>query len=145
MTKRLLSLPAALALLLAAGCGSHSPPPGAPTADPQPTYGTITFPDGSPLRGGMIMFTPKEIKDGSKIRFEGAAMVDDKGAYKIGFNGDGKGVPEGDYTVQIQPRDYNELRGSNSNKIPKQYHEKTSTPFQATVKSGDNKFDWVLR
>jgi hypothetical protein len=86
-----------------------------------------------------------EIKAGGALRYECAALVDAKGRYILGFNGDKSGAPPGEYKVTIQPRDYQELPGSNSNRIPDKYQEQSTTPLTITVEEGDNTFDVVLK
>ena len=103
-------------LAFAALCGCSSEAPGPPLAEPQPVHGRITFADKTPLKGGMIYFTPTEITANGLIRYEAAGLVDLKGNYELGFNGDRSGVPSGDYKVTIMPRDYQELPHSNSNR-----------------------------
>jgi hypothetical protein len=144
MTRRLIPLVAGLALAAAAGC-SKGPPAGAALAQPYPVSGTVLLPGKQPLRGGTIYFTPTEIKAGRKIRYEGAGQVDAQGRYKVGFNGDGAGVPAGDYKVTVKPRDYQELRNSNSSMIPRRYREPSDTPLTVTVKEESNTFDFELK
>jgi hypothetical protein len=145
VAQRSIGLLAGLALTAAvAGC-EKGPPAGAPLAEAYPVSGTIVFPNKTPLRGGIIFFTPTEVKAGGKIRYEGAGLVDARGQYKIGLNGDGAGVPAGDYKVTIKPRDYQELPNSNSNGIPKRYREPSETPLTVTVKEEPNTFDFVLQ
>lgn len=127
------------------GCDSHSPPKGPPVAKPFPVTGTVTFPDGTRLVGGIVVFTPVEMETHGKMRYEGAGLVDDQGHYKIGLNGDGAGVPAGEYKVQVLPREYQELKRSNSSKIPNQFREKSSTPLTLTVKEHDNTFEILLK
>src|SRR5262249_19131830 len=145
MPRRSLFLLAALALGAAlVGCG-HNPPAGPPVATPYPLQGQITLAENVPLRGGVITFTPKELKTGSKIRYEAAGLVDAPGNYKIGRNGDGSGAPAGDYTVTIQPREYQELPNSNSNRIPAKFREPSTTPLIVTVKEEPNTFNFELK
>jgi hypothetical protein len=131
-------------LLLGLGCESNSPPAGPNMAKPFPVSGRITFPDGTPLVGGVITFTPVKVEAGRKVRYEGSSLVDANGKYKIGFNLDGAGVPEGEYKVTIAPRGYQELPKSNVNKIPAPYQDSKTTPIQVMVKDQDNTFDFVL-
>jgi hypothetical protein len=146
MTKHLTRLAVAWGLtLVLAGCGENSPPPGPPVAKPYVTTGQIRLPGGSPLNGGIITFTPVEIEVGSELRYEGAGLVNAQGKYKIGFNGNNAGVPAGEYKVSIAPRDYQELRGSNSNKIPKIYRDQATTPLRKIVKEEENVFDFELK
>jgi hypothetical protein len=127
-----------------AGCGG-SPPPGPPLAEPQPTHGKVTFPDKTELRGGIVYFTPLELDGGmSGWRYETASVVDAHGNYTLGYNNDKSGTAAGEYKVTIQPLDYNELKNSNSKRIPEKYRSQRSTPLTKTVVNGDNTFDFVL-
>jgi hypothetical protein len=91
----------------------------------------------------LVTFHPVEIKYGSRIRYAAAGLVDARGEYKVGLNGDGSGAVSGDYKVVIEPRDYQELPGSNSNRIPPKYRS-AATTITRTVKEGDNPIDIVL-
>jgi hypothetical protein len=132
-------------VLACVGCGENSPPAGPNLATPSPVKGKITFPGGSPLIGGMIVFKPVERMVGSQMRFDGGSVVNEKGEYIIGYNGDGKGVPPGDYKVVITPRETAELRNSNSSRIPKPYLDESTTPVKLTVKAEENTFDIELK
>lgn len=132
----------ALAAVLA-GCGQGSPQ--APIAPPYAVRGQITIVGGVPLRGGMVVFTPVEVKTGGKVRYEGTGLVDVQGKYQVGFNGDKSGVPAGQYKVTIKPRDYQELRQSNSSRIPEPYRELSTTPLTVNVQEEANTFNFVLR
>lgn len=129
----------------AAGCGDGKPPPGPPLAKPSAVHGRIAFADKSPLRGGVVYFTPVEVKAGGKVRYEGASLVDAKGEYKVGFNGDGAGVAPGEYRVWVTPRELNELKNSNSKRIPVAYREPKTTPLTITVGQEENTVDIVLK
>lgn len=145
MTQRWIHLMTGLVLTAAAGC-TKGPPPGPDLGQPHPVHGTVTFPGKTPLKGGLISFTPTEIRTGfGKVRYQGTGLVDANGAYTIGFANDGKGVPPGEYKVTMEPREVGELPNSNSAKIPKQYKEKSQTPFTVKVKEGDNTFDFELK
>ena len=113
-------------------------------ADPYPVQGKVTFKDKTVLRGGVISFVPTKMKVDGKVRYEGSALIDADGNYKIGFNGDGKGVPAGDYKVTIMPRDYRELSNSNSSRIPLNYRSSNETPLTLVVKEGENVFNIEL-
>jgi hypothetical protein len=131
--------------LVLTGCGENSPPPGAPLAKPYKTTGTIRLSDGSALKGGMITFTPVDVEVGNQIRYEGTGLVDAQGHYKIGFNANDAGVPAGEYKVSIYPREYQELKGSNSSRIPKAVRESATTTLRRTVKEEDNVFNFDLK
>ncbi len=126
-----------------AGCGHGSPQ--VPIAAPCAVRGRITFAGNTPLRGGMVVFTPVEVKAGGKVRYEGTGLVDAQGQYQIGFNGDSSGVPAGQYKVTIKPRDYQELRPSNSSRIPERYRQSSTTPLEVSVQEEPNTFDFVLQ
>jgi hypothetical protein len=66
----------------------------------------------------------------AQIRF---GLVDARGCYQLGFNGDRSGALAGEYVVTIQPRDYQELPRSNSTRIPARYRDAWNTPFMLTV------------
>jgi len=145
MRRRSISCLAALALCTAlAGCGHH-PPRGPDLAPVHPVHGRITFPNKSPLRGGIVYFCPTEVNIGGKVRYEGAGLVDAHGNYKIGFANDDAGVAAGEYKVTIQPREDLELPNSNSDRIPAKYRDQLSTPLIVTVNEGENTFDFDLK
>jgi hypothetical protein len=133
------------AILILSGCGENGPPPGPPLATVYPVHGKITFSDQTPLKGGVIFFTPTEINVDGRVRYEAAGLVDANGRYKLGFNGDHSGAPAGECKVTIQPRDYQELPGSNSKRIPARYREQAKTPLTVTVKEGDNTLNFELK
>jgi hypothetical protein len=127
------------------GCNSHATGP--KMAQQAAVHGKISFQDKTPLKGGMIMFTPQEIEvgDGS-LRYECGDVVDAKGNYTIGFNSNKQGAPPGRYWVTITPRDDvgSELKGNNVARIPQKYQSATTTPLVKDVKEGDNQFDFEL-
>ena len=131
-------------LLCTLGC-SKGPPKGPNLATTYPVSGQIRFGNGTKLIGGIIYFTPLEVKSGWQVRYEGAGLIDNQGRFKVGFGGNTAGVATGEYKVTIQPREYQELRSSNSGQIPKPYREKDTTPLTVTVEEKENTFDFVLR
>jgi hypothetical protein len=144
MHRRLLGLVPGLILVAAAGGCEKGPPPGPPLAEAQPVRGKVTFRDGTPLRGGVITFTPTEVEAAGRVRYEAAGLVDGHGNYKIGLNGNGAGAPQGDYKVTVAPRETQELQGSNVNRIPRRYQQLSDTPLKATVQAGENTFNFQL-
>lgn len=142
------SLPVLAGLALSAaltGCGEHVAPPGPPLATAYPVHGKITLSNQSPLRGGVIYFTPTETEGDGRIRCEAASLVDANGRYTLGFNGDRSGAPAGECKVTVQPRDYQELPNSNSRQIPSRFRDPAKTPLRVTVKEGDNTFNFELK
>jgi hypothetical protein len=130
---------------IAASLGCSGSAPGPALAAPHPVQGQITFPDNTPLKGGIVYFSPTELKDRGLMRYETAGLIDAQGRYKAGFNADDKGAPAGECKVTIKPRDYQELPGSNSNRIPSRYREQATTPLTVTVKEGNNTFNFELK
>jgi hypothetical protein len=126
------------------GCGENGPPAGAPMGTPTPVQGKVLLP-GGPLKGGIVTFHPVEIEVGSKIRFEGGALVDAKGEYVAGRNGDGKGLVPGEYIVTVGPREVGELPGSNSKSVPKVFQEKKTSTLKITVTESESKYDIVVK
>jgi hypothetical protein len=135
---------AAGAALAFAGC-EKGPPDGPPVGKPSPVHGKVTFADGSPVRGGIVIFTPLEVEAGRKWRYEGAGLIDAKGEYKAGLNGDGAGLVPGEYKVAVQPREVGELPNSNVARVPKQFRETGTTTLRVTVEEKDNSLDIVLK
>ena len=146
-SRRLVALAVGLAVGVAAwGCGP-STPSGPPIGTPATTHGKVTFPDGTALKGGIVTFTPVDPagSGGSGMRFEASGLVDDKGQYTAGLNGDGKGLVPGEYKVTVNPRELGELPGSNSKRIPAAWKDKASTPLTVTIENKDNTVDIVLK
>lgn len=146
MLQRFLHLLPGLTLAIATtGCGENGPPSGPPLAAAHPVHGKITLADQTPLKGGVVYFTPSAIQADGRIRYEAAGLVDANGKYTLGFNGDHSGAPAGDCKVTIQPRDYQELHNSNSKRIPARYKDRSKTPLTVSVKEGDNTFNFELK
>ena len=135
-----------LFVLSATGCGEKGPPPGAQLGTPSPVHGKITFADGNTLNGGVVTFHPIDPEAGyGKLRYEGSGLVNAKGEYTAGRNGDNKGLVPGEYVVTVEPRDLGELPGSNSESIPKELREKKTSNLKVTIAETDNKIDLTLR
>ena len=129
----------------AGGCGP-STPSGPSLGTPSPTHGKVSFPDGTALKGGMVTFTPTDpAGSGGRMRYEGTGLVDDKGHYTAGLNGDNKGLVPGGYKVTVNPRGVGEPRGSNSRRIPAAWHDKATAPKTVTITDSDNTVDIVLK
>jgi hypothetical protein len=145
MTPRLLALlPACLALGLA-GCGEKGPPPGAPLGNPAPVTGRIVLPGGAVMKGGMVNFYPVVRESGGKLRYDGGSLVDARGEYVAGRNGDRKGLVPGEYVVTVGPRELGELPGSNASSVPQSYRDPKTSPLKVTVTDGDNAINIPVR
>ncbi len=80
---------AGLLVLGAAGCG-----PGL-----YPVRGTVTYPDGKPVTGGMVVF---ESKDSAKpVTARGEIRED--GSFELSTHHPGDGAPAGKYRVLVRP------------------------------------------
>jgi hypothetical protein len=81
MMKKMTMIVPLLAIVFAIGCG-----------DPKVT-GKVTFPDGTPLTRGQVMF--------QKEGFVASGDIQRDGSYSAGKNKDGDGIPPGTYEVFI--------------------------------------------
>jgi hypothetical protein len=132
-------------LFILSGCHG-SAPPGPDLARTYSVRGKVLLVGLGPLRGGVIYFSPMEVEnEEGKIRYEAAGLIDAHGLYHLGFNGDQSGAAAGEYKVRIEPRDYQELPGSNSKRIPQPYRDRRHTPLLVTVKEGANVFNFELK
>ncbi len=131
---------------LAVGCGpGESPPP--PITQTYSIKGKVGFPDGAPLRGGLVVFTPVQADaGGGKFRATGQVNVR-KGTYAFtGGTGSAIGVSEGEYTVTVTPEPFEippaEYNGKN---IPAKYQKADTTPLKFVCEGKDGEFDIVLK
>jgi hypothetical protein len=84
------------ALLLAAGCQGNSNLP-----KTYPVRGKVVFADGTPLRGGLVQFTPE---NKAEVTITGAIQED--GSFTLTTLAENEsltGAPEGQHTVTILP------------------------------------------
>jgi hypothetical protein len=79
-----------LVLLAPAGCGGSGT---------YPTGGKVVFPDGSHLKGGVVLCEPAEGQDQRSVR----GFIREDGTFRLGTHRDDDGAPEGRYRVKIQP------------------------------------------
>jgi hypothetical protein len=80
----------ALVLLGAAGCGSRL----------CPVRGKVTYPDGTPLTEGMVVF--ESAGEGKAVTARGEIQPD--GTYELGTYKPGDGVRPGKYRVLVAPK-----------------------------------------
>lgn len=81
-----------LALILLVGCGSGG-------VRTYPVGGTVTFPDGTPLAGGLVQF--RSVTGEHRVGARGAIQED--GSYQLGTFESGDGVVEGDHEALVTP------------------------------------------
>jgi hypothetical protein len=82
-----------LALLVTlAGCGRGH----------YPVHGKVTFPDGTPLTEGLVMFETSGAGDGMPVSARGEIQAD--GRFELSTHKPGDGVPPGTYRVLISPK-----------------------------------------
>jgi len=133
--KILLTILPLLAIVLMAGCG-----------DPKVT-GKVTFPDGTPLTIGQVMF--------QKEGFVGSGSIKKDGTYSAGKNKDGDGLPPGKYQVFLsEVSTFGELSGKGMQTstgavlevaptvdlVPTKYMSPTTSGWTVEVK-GPTKYD----
>jgi hypothetical protein len=82
---------AALLLLgLGAGCGSGL----------QPVRGKVTYPDGTPVTEGTVVFESTEAEKAVTAR----GQIQPDGSYELGTHRPGDGAPPGKYRVLVAPK-----------------------------------------
>jgi hypothetical protein len=126
---------AGLALVLlalpGAGCGPRQ----------YPVEGSVTFPDGQPLRGGTVVF---EKAEGTPIASQGIIQPD--GTYRAGTHGRDDGMPEGTYRVLVSPPlpTIEEERRRTPSPIHPRFRRFETSQLELTVKPERNTFDIVV-
>ena len=120
-------------LLLPAGCGGGGAGLGS-------VEGTVTF-DGQPLANAIVSFEPAD-EAGERSSYDG--QTDESGHYVLHATASQKGAELGEYIVQItMPKlASDDPNAKTAVKIPEKYN--TRSELKATVKEGDNTFDWPL-
>ena len=120
--------------LFVAGCGGGDtgkgklPPLGKVT-------GTIKL-DGKPLENAQVEFVP--VNDNVSI-----GMTDSSGSYTLDYNASNKGAVVGEHTVRVTTKLGGAIGKDTTEKVPAQYN--TRSELKASVKAGDNKFDFDLK
>lgn len=99
--------------------------------------GVVTL-DGQPAPNLEVSFDPKESGQGTTAI--GYTKAD--GSYELGYVGNKKGAPVGEYKVSIVPAELDE-EDAQPVSIPARYN--TDTELSETVKPGENKIDFELK
>jgi hypothetical protein len=139
-------IPGCAFLLLLAGCGTKGD-----NAELRvyPVSGTVTLPNGQPVRGARILFTAKlgTPNPGGSDAF---AEIDSQGNFKLQTMDNRDGAMPGMYKVMIQPATNNprvskdDLSYARQN-IPKTYWSDDTTTLEADVKPEPNTFTFKLK
>ena len=116
--------------------------------------GTVTL-DGKPLPGATVGFIPKSTSEGNS----GYAVTDDDGKFVLQttLGAAGAGTTVGEYSVTVTKTDMIKTGTGKNDEgkvidiqqpkdiLPLVYANPTKSPFQVTVQSGENTFDFELK
>jgi hypothetical protein len=122
-----------IAVFVLAGCGG-----GDDGRIKPPELGTVTGKvtlDGKPLEGAMVEFSPATARPSF-------GTTDSSGAYTLNYDEKRKGAAVGEHTVKINTRLETAALGKKEG-VPARYNDKSE--LKATVKAGENTFDWDLK
>ena len=98
-------------LLLVAGCGAHKS---------YPVQGMVVYPDGTPMKGGAVMFEPigaeKASSPGGKEQpIMAQGYIADDGTFALSTFGDEDGAPPGRYRALVRGQVKRHGRGVDEN------------------------------
>lgn len=104
--------------------------------------GKVTFEDGAPVKGGIVVFDGRDAKPPVSMR----GIIQEDGNYTMGTQSDHDGVTEGTFKVLITPK------RPPTEQIPKDwppfdlsYSLYNKTPFTVTIKPGKNVNDFQVK
>jgi hypothetical protein len=118
--------------LASAGCGG----------DLNSVSGKVTFEDGTPVTGGMVVFESKDAKPAVTAR----APIESDGSYRIGTRKPGDGAPAGVYRVLISLPPPDDPRGRFAKPpFDARYTDFSTSGLECEVKSGSNDFPIQLK
>ena len=106
---------------------------------PYPVSGKVLLPKGEPMRGGRVVFQPKDLT-ADESGLEAIGEINADGTFKLTtFEKDDGAVP-GVYVVTIDPCSYKTAtpRRFHESEIPKSYLSRKSSPLELEVKAGPN-------
>ena len=129
-------------VMVLAGCGGDRGADPA-TTTPYPVQGQVLLADGKPLKGGKIVFAPKELG-----RHPAAGAIGTDGSFSLKTDDGRDGAEAGDYKVRIEPtaelfgKSKGGLADPNSLPFPAKYADiDGDTGLTATVKPEPNKLE----
>jgi hypothetical protein len=121
-----------LVLACLAGCGGPKL---------YPVTGKVVYPDGSPMKGGAIVFETNASKD--RVMAQGAIDIED-GTFALGTKEEGDGAPEGVYRVAIRGRRNNPHAKVDDPELEDQIHPRfqsfENSKLEFTVAPKPNEF-----
>lgn len=118
----------ALALIAAAGCGRRM----------CPVEGKVTYRDGAPLPGGMVIFESLE----ADVKTSWRGHIGKDGSFRLGTEGEEDGVPEGRYRVLVVP--LFGVNGAPAVRIDPKYERPETSPLEYTVVRGKNEANFEI-
>jgi hypothetical protein len=124
-----------LGILLVAlsGCGSNK----------YPVTGKVTFKDGTPLPGGLIVFSPVDRTNHTGAR----AYIESDGTFTLSTDSEGDGSLLGKFKVMIRPPSQGKGEDDPMSKvlmIDKKYLNLDKSGIELEVKPGNNDFTIVV-
>ena len=117
-------------MLFLTGCGSHRT---------YPVQGKVVYPDGSPMKGGAVMFEPVDVeksdaKGSSDKPVMARGAIAEDGTFALSTFGEEDGAPPGHYRVLVRAQVKKHGRGVDENAPDPQWD-----PFQIHPKFQDFK------
>lgn len=103
-----------------------------------PVQGQISYPDGSPVKAGKLVFIPANNNDPSPI-----AEIGSDGSYEAYTNNPGDGVQLGTYKVGVLPPG-DDYGAKNPLPIDQKFSDPELSGFSITVEDKTNKCDFTV-
>lgn len=119
----------ALLMLGVGGCGPRL----------YPVQGTVTFEDGAPVSGGLVVFESAGADGKASVMARGAIQAD--GRYELSTDRPGDGVPAGQYRVRLVPPEPSlDGRTSPAPSFDRRYTRFQTSGLEFEVKPGSNTY-----
>jgi hypothetical protein len=107
-----------------------------------PVSGKVTFDDGAPLTGGMLIFESK----GREPAVTARAEIQPDGSYRLGTHKLGDGAPAGVYRVLVSPPPPQDPRDRFAPPpFEKRYTDFSTSGLELKIKSGNNELPIQLK